>query len=296
MLALACLTVVLAPAEARETQSTPAAASGYILPDTESWDLSSPDGQVYRIFVSRPRIDAPAEGFPVLYILDGNAMFAGFAEARRLQAVMSDSRHGNVGNSIIVGIGYPTEQPYDLLRRLYDFTPAMPRETPPSQMALAKYRTGGNEQFADFLINRIRPEVAKRYRVNTNRQALFGHSLGGLFALHMLYSRPSAFHAIIAASPSIWWNEQDILAEERSFGARLSEATTGAPVSRLLLLTGEQDESGVEKWDARSLAARLWHLSAFGLRSDFEMFRDETHITVPHRAITPTLRFAFSWP
>lgn len=30
--------------------------------------------------------------------------------------------------------------------------------------------------------------------------------------------------------------------------------------------------------------------------SEFELFEGETHITVPGRSVTSTLRFAFTWP
>src|SRR3546814_20468424 len=66
------------------------------------------------ILVSLPPGTAPDSGYPVLYVLDGNAMFAGFAEARRIQAL------GNSGidKMIIVGIGYPGEQIYDSQRKI----------------------------------------------------------------------------------------------------------------------------------------------------------------------------------
>src|SRR3546814_15077313 len=67
------------------------------------------------------------------------------------------------------------------------------------------------------------PAIEKRYAVDSRRQALYGHSLGGLFALHMLYSHPGAFRTIIAASPSIWWDNQAILSEERAFKARIEK-------------------------------------------------------------------------
>ena len=275
---------------AQSTQGAAPVAPGYTMPDTEAWEMTGPEG-VYRIFVSRPQGEPPEGGFPVLYVLDGNAMFAGFAETRRIQ----ETSDPNIGKSIIVGVGYPTDMPYDT-RRMYDYTPAIPNPPPPGQAELAKYRSGGNDKFLDFLVGRLRKEVARRYAVNLNRQALFGHSLGGLFALHVLYTRPGAFHAIISASPSQWWNEQSILAEERDFTRRLSEDKIKGPVARLLLVAGAIEERIWNTWDAEALAKRLEPLSIYGLRTRSEIFRNETHITVPARAVTPALRFAFTYP
>ena len=269
-----------------------AALQGYVMPDTQVWNLPGGDGQIYRIFVSIPEAAPPQHGFPVLYVLDGNAMFAGFAESRRLQEI----KDPDIGRSIVVGIGYPAGKPYDLARRLYDFTPPFPEQVPASERDLAKMRTGGEQAFMAFLLDRLRPEIARRYAVDPDRQALFGHSLGGLFALHMLYTRPGAFRAIIAASPTQWWNDQQILQEERTFSQRLRDRAITGPVARLMLVAGDREAVKLNVWDAEALARRLQPLSAYGLRVRFEAFKDEDHLSVPARAVTPTLRFAFAFP
>lgn len=290
VLALAALAVLMPAATAHAADSSASAPSGYVLPDTEVWELASEAGNTYRIFVSRPGGEPPEDGYPVLYVLDGNAIFASFHEARRLQ----ESGSPEIGRSIIVGIGYPTDLPYDV-RRLYDFTAPLPPVPPPAQARLANHPHGGQDRFLAFLLDRLRPEVARRYEVNPHRQALFGHSLGGLFALHVLYTRPQAFSAIIAASPSQWWNDQGILTEERAFARRLTQGEITIPISRLLLLAGEDEEYVVNLRDTEALARRLQPLSAYGLRSHYEELADETHASSLSRAVTTALRFAFSW-
>ena len=47
----------------------------------------------------------------------------------------------------------------------------------------------------------------ERFRV------LSGHSLGGLFALHVLASAPDAFDAYLAASPSADWDDGLVVKE-----------------------------------------------------------------------------------
>src|SRR3546814_4521252 len=79
--------------------------------------MTSAAGRTYRILISRPAGEAPEGGYPILYILDGNAMFAGFAEARRIQG-FGDR---DLDKMIVVGIGHPGEQVYDP-RRMEDFT------------------------------------------------------------------------------------------------------------------------------------------------------------------------------
>ena len=128
--------------------------------------------------------------------------------------------------------------------------------------------------------------------MNPDQQSLFGHSFGGLFAIHTLYARPGAFHSIIAASPSLEWNEQGILKDERSFAARLAAGKIGK-TSRLMLLIGDRDVDD-DPEPAEALFRRLDRFSGEGLRVRIRRYDDETHISVPVRAVTDTLRFAFA--
>jgi len=274
------------PVRAQPAAPAPAAVPGYTMPSTQAFDLASDKGEIYRIFVSYPATPAPPEGFPVLYVLDGNAMFAGFAETRRIQEFY------DVGKSIVVGVGYPGDQAYDT-RRLNDYTGGPPPK--PWSDKLGQARSGGWDIFLDFLTGKLRSEIGTRFKIDRDRQALFGHSLGGLFAVHTLYSRPGAFHAIIAASPSLFWQDKEMLAAERDFAARL-QAGKIAKVGRLMVVAGDLEETALEKWDAEAFIQRLAPLSAYGLRTRSEIYAGEGHMTVPSRAVSDALRFAFSWP
>jgi predicted alpha/beta superfamily hydrolase len=282
MRSLSCLAALaLLGATPALAQTTPAPAPAYTLPGTETFDLTAKEGgQGYRIYVSRPTQPAPAGGYPVLYVLDANAFFPGFAGERRLEEFAKEAG----GGVLVIGVGYPHDQVYDIPARTNDLTLAWTAKWPAGQPVV---KTGGNEVFARFLLDQLRPEIARRYSVDAKRQSLFGHSLGGLFALHMLYTRPDAFEAIIAASPSIWWSDKAILAEEKAFTDRLAAAKPAGPVSRLMLFVGEKDPMMIPA-DSEALNTRL---QALGLSSRFENLANETHITVPYRAITPTFRF-----
>jgi uncharacterized protein len=288
--AAAMLLALPATAQQAPAGATPAdKRPGYTMPQTETWDMTSDSGEVYRIFLSYPGVGAaPVEGWPVLYVLDGNAMFAGFAEARRIQ------EYQDVGKAIVVGIGYPTDMAYDS-RRMKDFTEKLVKPIGQGQRMLAAMKTGERDAFLDFITGKLRTEIAKRYKIDPLRQSLFGHSLGGLLALHALYARPDAFHAIIAASPSLWWNDQSMLVQERDFAARLAAGKI-ARVPRLLIVAGDREESIVNSWDSEALAQRMVPLSAYGLRVRSQIYEGEGHMTVPARAITDTLRFAATMP
>src|SRR3546814_4236770 len=123
--------------------------------------MTAQSGRTYRILVSLPPGTAPDSGYPVLYVLDGNAMFAGFAEARRIQAL------GNSGidKMIIVGIGYPGEQIYDS-QRMLDFI--APIETPALKQLYEGYPAGDRDRFGQFLLEELRPAIEDRKSTRLN--------------------------------------------------------------------------------------------------------------------------------
>ncbi|WCM25721.1 alpha/beta hydrolase-fold protein [Sphingomonas sp. QA11] len=287
-LATSALALCLLGASPAFAQTRPPVAPGYVLPDTETWELKGEDGYSYQIFVSRPAGPAPEGGYPVLTVLDGNAMFAGFAETRR----MHDYMKADTGKAIVVGVGYKTDKAYDI-RRIFDLTGGPP--PPPWDVQLGKVPNGGWDTFLDFLTGKLRSELDRRYTINRDRQALYGHSLGGLFAVHALFTRPTAFHALIAASPSLFWHDLEMQKEERAFAAGL-QAGNIQKVGRLMVVWGEREDTVLERWDSEAFVKRMEPLSAFGLRTRSEAYAEEVHITVPSRSVTSALRFAFTWP
>ena len=58
--------------------------SAFTIPGTEQWTLKSRRGAEYRIMVFKPESAPPAEGYPVIYMLDANAVFGTVAEKVRL--------------------------------------------------------------------------------------------------------------------------------------------------------------------------------------------------------------------
>jgi len=283
---LACMSAGAPGAWAQPAPAATAPApAAYAMPSTQVWDMASDSGENYRIFVSAPEGgEPPRGGYPVLYVLDGNAYFGSFAQARWVQDYLP------IGKSIVVGVGYPGDQRWDV-RRMNDYTAQLREPPPPETRAFAQHRSGGRAQFLDFMTGKLRAEIARRYPVNPERQSLFGHSFGGLFALYALYERPQAFQSIVAASPSMEWNAQSILDDERAFSAKLSAGKI-AGTSRLMVVVGDRDADG-DPDSARLLVDRLERLSGWGLRVRLRRYADEVHASVPAQSVNDVLRFAF---
>lgn len=191
----------------------PALAIGVSAQQVQRFVLAAPDGgPEYRVSVWAPSGGKPpAAGYPVVYMLDGNAVF------ESLTRTASALPPGQSLQAVVVGIGYEDAQRFNVTARSYDYTPPSPgadapRGSPrdPDAQGWAK-PGGGADRFLGILQQRIQPLVERRYRVDAGNRTLYGHSYGGLFALHVALSRPQAFRHYVAVSPSIWWNGRFIL-------------------------------------------------------------------------------------
>ena len=258
-----------------------------ILTGTEQWEYRSEDyGRTYSITAAVPNQDPPPAGFPVLYVLDGDALFLSLQEMARLQA--RRSRKTRVPPMLIIGIGYPGSDGFHP-RRFYDFTPPEEKRTlPPKPDGKPWPDSGGGAEFLDILESGIKPAVLGKYRVNPNKQMIFGHSLGGLFALYTLFSKPESFSGYIACSPSIWWNEQSVLGQEAGFLKRIEEKDGSIP---LFLAAGSEEKDYLVE-DAAELYRRL--SGCAGIKPAFRIAEGENHMSVVHTVFSAALRHMFA--
>ncbi len=246
--ALACLMLTAAPVVSATSDPAPGSSNPppVNLPAVRARivttrPMKSREGLDYRIVISQPGGPPPPGGFPVVYVVDGNAWSGIAAEIARLDEL-------EVGPAVVVGIGYPTDALLDNARRAYDLTPPGP-----APAAAAGLKIGGADVFLRFIEEIVKPAVGTACKVDPDRQVLFGHSLGGLFVVHTLLTRPDAFTTYIAASPSIWWSEGIVLQPEAVFEAHIDRHSR----IRVLLTAGEyeRDLDPVGEAKLRRLAA-----------------------------------------
>jgi len=276
-----------------------------LIPDTTVFDFTPDEGgATWRIFLYRPPGEPPAQGWPVLYYTDANAVAGTAADIMRVQAAWPLGTGIEWG--VMVGIGYPVDGAYDGVRRSWDLAPPPGKAYPPFTPDGPEVRTGGADEFLAFIEDKLKPEIARRVAVDLARQAILGHSFGGLFVLNALFRRPSAFSHWIASSPAIWWEGAGIVAAAEYFIATPIERE-----GRVLLLAGEYEQklapfqvgaadeekrlAGFEESrivdNTRLMAERL--AKAPGLDCTYAFLPGETHMSVLPATLNLAIRFAF---
>src|SRR4051794_13921298 len=120
--------------------------------------------------------------YPVLYMTDGDAHMGHTASTIEFL-----TRNGRIPDLIVVGITNTD--------RTRDLTPA--KSTNKNAAGELQFPTsGGADNFLKFIETELIQQIEKQYRVQPYR-ILAGHSLGGLFAIHSMISRPGLFNSYV---------------------------------------------------------------------------------------------------
>jgi hypothetical protein len=173
-------------------------------------------GDTYRILVRLPPDydESPSRRYPVIYQLDATSFGPQFdvtaGHASDLAA------RDEIPEAIVVGVGYPydDESPNDSRGRWRDYTT---RRFDGS--------AGGADAFLRFLAEELIPHIDATYRTDLSRpRALFGHSLGGFFALYALLRTAeqldAPFRAFVAADPTLTHDDNRLLFLEQELAPR----------------------------------------------------------------------------
>jgi len=275
------------------------------LAHSEVHELTSRHAEAdYQIWVAVPTQNPrmpPRERFPVLYVTDADIWFNTAAEMTRLMHVL----YGALPPILVVGIAYGVEDP--MLQgeiRNRDLTPTASaafeamgkRFNPQWEPALPEGRRMGRAaEFLAFLEDELKPFVAERYPVEGSG-ALFGCSLGGLFTLWALLTKPGSFDHYIAGSPAIWWDDAMLFGVEE----RMAASTKDVAATLFMGVGSLEEGTGIPGLDEarfvtnmREMASRLERRAYPSLRVSTQVFDNEGHTSVPPVVLTRGLRHAF---
>lgn len=269
---LAGLTLAATSGLATKANSQPAPKLARIIDDprASSFDIG-PDGKAWRVLVGLPDVPAPPEGYSAIVATDGNASFPGLWDAR--QQLAPDAP------VVLIGVGYPTDYTIDTERRWLDLTsPGQPPQTVAERMMNngQDRETGGRDAFLGMIADSILPAVHQRVGLNMRDLTLYGHSLGGLFTLHALYTRSEVFARYVASDPSVWWNNGEALREAAAFAGGI-EAAGGvvSPPIRLLIARSAALSTDNRLQSVPALVEILRGID--GLDVVYQPYPDETH-------------------
>jgi predicted alpha/beta superfamily hydrolase len=220
-----------------------------------------------RLIIGKPSsYETSDDNYPVLFLLDGSGNFEHTTSTAKFLA-----RNGRIPEMLVVGItnadrnrdlSPPTQQPEDSERY--------------SQV-------GGADNFLRFISEELIPWVDENYRTLPHR-VLVGHSIGGLFAIHTLFSGSTVAYIVI--SPSMWWNDQRLVTEAEAFFEHTPKLN-----ERLFMTAG--NEGGALLGATRKLAGVLDEFAPRGFEWQFVWMPDESHGSVPFLSTYQGLQFIF---
>src|SRR5215218_6764623 len=200
--------------------------------------------------------------YPVLYMTDGDAHMGHTASTIEFL-----TQNGRIPDLIVVGITNTD--------RTRDLTPV--KSTNKNAAGQLQFPTsGGADNFLKFIETELIPEIEKEYRVQPYR-ILAGHSLGGLFAIHAMISKPGVFNSYIAVSPSLQWENGEALKRATDFLKNQKEA-------KVTLFASIGNEPGPIGEDFDKFKDLLAKSNIKGFEWQAERMADEDHGSVVLRS------------
>ncbi len=197
--------------------------------------------------------------YPVIYLLDGT-IDEDFLHISGLVQFASYPWINMLPETIVVGIAN--------IDRKRDFT----FPTTITQDKVDFPTTGESEKFIQFLEKEVRPLIDSTY-ATSGTNTLIGQSLGGLLATEILFKNTDLFDRYVIVSPSLWWDNQSLLALE-----------TNLKFADKWIFVGVGKEGKIMERDARALHKKITKAHPKNTNIYFEFFKDCDHADVLHLA------------
>ncbi len=228
------------------------------------------ESRVINVYLPPGYVEPTGELYPVLYMPDGGIQEDFPHIANTIDAGI---RAGEMKPMVLVGIEN-TERRRDMTGPT---SVAKDREVAPV--------VGGSAAFRDFISTELIPEIHARYRV-TSESGIIGESAAGLFIVETFFLQPELFDIYIAISPSIWWNDEELVKQA-------AKRLAAGPKLDIDLYLTSADETDIAPPVFR-LAEELRKNSPSGVRWTYKPRPDLRHNNI-YRSVAPAvLREYFS--
>ena len=193
----------------------------------------------YKVWTAIPNAAPPAEGYPILYALDGNAVMDRVSDSLLAQLTQKTP-------PVIVAVGYQTTLPFDQNARAYDYRPTVKENSADSGRDSRK--SGGSEAFRQLLQNTIVENVERGMKIDPRRRAIWGHYYGGLFIIDS-WLASSRFRIYFSASPSLGRGNASLLdkmaeAKADAFSQKSLYLMEGAVATQRVSSAGAEETRG----------------------------------------------------
>ncbi|WP_218418297.1 alpha/beta hydrolase [Alteromonas lipotrueae] len=208
--------------------------------------------------------------YPVLYLTDGDIQ-----GSHTVGTIDYLAKFEQIPQMIVVGIVNPAKT------RIRDLT-----ITPSDKQSLNQLENA--DRFLDFVEKEVIPYVKQQYRI-LDYQILSGTSHGGQFAINAMVKRPDLFNGIIAISPSLYWNNRQLLglAEQALKDKKLQ--------GRLYMSIANEEPTMTDPY--QQFIDLLVSYPSEKLVATSQTFSDETHNTTVLKGQYAGLKYLFSeWP
>ena len=166
--------------------------------NTQSFNITSNyTNTAYSIYVTYPQDYNPSDSYNTMYILDGDDYF------KEASDVIINTNRNDI---ILIGIGYTNKN-----KRGTDYSYPKDNDFP--------NESGGAKVFIQFINKELIPYVEDELNIRSKNKTLFGHSLGGYFALYTLFQQEQTnpFDTIIAASANLMWGNAYLFDLEQKY-------------------------------------------------------------------------------
>ncbi len=197
--------------------------------------------------------DAEHDRYPVLYMQDGQNCFDGFTSFIPNQEWQADETA-----TALIGAGLI---PKMIIVAIDNSGPTRADEYLPTKVvrdAKTGESWGGRaNQYIEFLTKELKPYIDKNYRTKPGFEStgICGSSFGAILTLHAGLEHPNVFSKLAIVSPSVWWDDREIIKEvsNRVFNNKQkiwmdmgsAEGETSLPDAELLAKTVLERNKGI---------------------------------------------------
>ena len=212
-----------------------------------------------RYMVSIPeRYHTNQNNYPSLYIIDADFQF------QHVSAIVKNlTRMGKIPPMLVIGIATQGDDDY-----LKSTTWPDPEDD----------AFGGADKFQTYLKQELLPLIDSQYRTS-EKKALSGYSLGGLFTLYSMMQKETPFNAFIAMSPSAWFDGNSLPSK---IEVMLKKNKLTSPV---FISLANEEGMGVDK------VIETFKKSAGELNWQYKHYPNENHFTTALPALYDALQF-----